>query len=333
MKNYKKIYNIVVVGVGNIGSRHFQSLAKLDLNFNLFAIDNNKNSIKLAKKRFNSQAIKGKINSIIYLDNINKISINIDLLIVATNSNIRRPIIEKIFKKNKISNIVLEKVCFQSDKDFQKIINITKIHHTRTWVNLAKRYLPLYKFLKENTKNDKKIYIEISAGISEIGSNTIHALDILSFLSNSMIKSIDMSLIENKIYKSKRKGFIDFNGTLKVNTYRGDELILTNLRNTMKPEYISITLQNKFFFIDTNLRIIKKFKKMKDKFQYLSKREYEDLNQSDMTHIIAKGILINNKCKLPSLYESYKLHKPMLKSFILHINRITKKNNTSCKIT
>ena len=50
MKLSNKIYNIVLVGVGNIGSRHLQSIIKVNFPINVFAIDNNTNSLERAKK-------------------------------------------------------------------------------------------------------------------------------------------------------------------------------------------------------------------------------------------------------------------------------------------
>ena len=51
MKNIKKNYTIVLVGSGNIGSRHLQGLAKLNLYINLITIDKSDASLDLAKSR------------------------------------------------------------------------------------------------------------------------------------------------------------------------------------------------------------------------------------------------------------------------------------------
>ena len=45
---------IVLVGAGNIGSRHLQALALLDRDANIQVIDTLESSLKLAEERFNS---------------------------------------------------------------------------------------------------------------------------------------------------------------------------------------------------------------------------------------------------------------------------------------
>ena len=52
-----------------------------------------------------------------------------------------------------------------------------------------------------------------------------------------------------------------------------------------------------------------------------------------LTNLIAKDILLKGMCDLPSLEESFLTHKPMLNSFIKHVNLINKTKVTKCKIT
>ena len=55
--------------------------------------------------------------------------------------------------------------------------------------------------------------------------------------------------------------------------------------------------------------------------------------QSELTNLITKDILLKGRCVLPSLEESFLTHKPMLNSFIKHVNLINKTKVTKCKIT
>ena len=54
--------NIFVIGSGNIGSRHVQSLANSVLNLNVFVVDPNKECLEKTKNLFFKQKIKSKIN-------------------------------------------------------------------------------------------------------------------------------------------------------------------------------------------------------------------------------------------------------------------------------
>ena len=167
-----------------------------------------------------------------------------------------------------------------------------------------------------------------SSGNFDIGSNTIHYLDLFYYFTKSKIKNIDMSLIDKKIYKSKRKGFIDFNGTIKINNYNGDHLIITNYYNSSKDHILEIS-NNKFYYmlLPFHDKIYFNNKKL------LTEDFFYQPKQSELTHLIAKDILLEGICDLPSLDESYLTHKPMLNSFIKQINLINKTKITKCNIT
>jgi hypothetical protein len=334
MKNLSESYNVVIIGSGNIGSRHLQGIAKIKIPINLYVVDNNLSSINLAKKRFNLAKKNINIRSINFINSIERILIRIDLAIIATNANVRKVIIERLIEKNIVKNLLIEKVCFQSIKDYQSISRKLEKKNINSWVNLAKRLFPLYKEINRKLKNENFFTINVSSGNFDIGCNTIHLLDILTFLSGSKIKKIDMSLIDKKILKSKRKGFIDFKGTLKAKTYRGDELVITNYYDNFSPEILQIASKNYYFHIDHYNNKVKSYKRINNKIVLQKKYQMKELNQSEMTNVMSQNILLNNKCELPDLLESYNIHKPMLAAFLEHINNFSgKKPVNICKIT
>ena len=49
-KKKKKIFNILLYGCGNIGSRHLQGIVKSKYNINIYVYDINAQALKLAKK-------------------------------------------------------------------------------------------------------------------------------------------------------------------------------------------------------------------------------------------------------------------------------------------
>ena len=119
------VANIYVIGAGNIGSRHVQSLANSLTNLNIFVIDPNKENLKKTKNLFFSNNISNnnKIN-IYFNQSINKIYHPIDLAIISTNADVRRNVIERLLSVNEVKNIILEKVAFQNMKDFDFVIKL-----------------------------------------------------------------------------------------------------------------------------------------------------------------------------------------------------------------
>ena len=323
-------YNIVIIGSGGIGIRHLQSLMKINLPISIYVIDKNFKALTNSKKIVKDSKKNNKIKSIIYQKKIERFKLNIDLAIIATNADIRRKVIENFISKNKIKYMLIEKVAFQCEKDFIKIITLLKKHRIKSWVNLAKRLFPIFKNLKNKIKKSEKILINASSGNFDIGCNAIHYLDLFYYLTKSKIKDVDMSLMDKRIYKSKRKGYIDFNGTLKVNNIKKDQLIITNYFNSPKDHILEIHTE-KFYYL---------FFPYKDKLYYSSKnnkklieKDFYQPKQSQLTHQIAKDILLYGKSELPTLEESYIVHRPMLKAFIDHVNSFNKIQINKCNIT
>ena len=111
--------NIFVIGSGNIGSRHVQSLASLAYKLNIFVIDPNKENLEKTKSLFFNQEFANRDNiNIFFNQTIKRIQDNIDLAFISTNSDVRRKVIQELISKNNVKNIILEKVAFQSINDF-----------------------------------------------------------------------------------------------------------------------------------------------------------------------------------------------------------------------
>ncbi len=121
------IANIFVIGSGNIGSRHVQSLASLSSKLNIFVIDPNKENLDKTKKLFFDQKFANRNNiNIFFNQTIKKIQDTIDLAFISTNSDVRRKVIQELISKNNVKNIIIEKVAFQKVKDFKHIVNLLR---------------------------------------------------------------------------------------------------------------------------------------------------------------------------------------------------------------
>ena len=102
--------NILLIGFGNIGKRHFEGIVKLNYKINIYIIDPLIGNIdKKIIKRNNSN-----IHIIEFYSYIINFKFKFDLAIVATTSDVRSKIIKKLLLKNKIDNLILEKILFQN---------------------------------------------------------------------------------------------------------------------------------------------------------------------------------------------------------------------------
>ena len=72
-----EIRKILLIGCGEIGSRHLQALAKIEFPVKIWIVDPNLNSLKVGKKRFNEMLKSGAIQEV---KNFKKLNIDLILL-------------------------------------------------------------------------------------------------------------------------------------------------------------------------------------------------------------------------------------------------------------
>ena len=81
--------NIVIIGAGQIGSRHLQAMAKMDFPACIWVVDPSDISLAVSKDQFHQVAVSPNIESVNYQNSIDPIPDNLNVVIVATNANIR----------------------------------------------------------------------------------------------------------------------------------------------------------------------------------------------------------------------------------------------------
>ena len=102
--------NVLVVGVGNIGSRHLQALGLINEKISVWAVDPNNSSIEIAKERFKSIPYNKNIISLKYCNHFDQIDENLDIAIVATTADIRRAVIEEMLNTVDVKYIVFVEI-------------------------------------------------------------------------------------------------------------------------------------------------------------------------------------------------------------------------------
>ena len=173
-------------------------------------------------------------------------------------------------------------------------------------------------------------------------SNVLHLLDLFSFLTNSKKVITKDCNLSKKIYRSKRKGFIELKGSFKFYTKRGDILYcgdINDIKNKMifddsvqnKPNHrIKIETKNFTYTIfEDYQKILKTY--YKKKLLYKT-RSFKIPLQSKLTNIVVDELLKKNTTVLPRLEETYDNHKMMLKIFSKHLRKYSK-NIHGCPIT
>ena len=156
--------NILFVGLGSIGQRHYRNLKKIDKKINFFAIRKKRlspqldNNNKVIKKKFltNKNGIKE-----ISFDQIDKFKIDLAFVTNPTSLHLETSI--KLAKKK--INLFLEKPISNSTKGINKLLKLVKKNNLICAVGFQTRYDDLLDKLKKLINSKKlgkvqKCYIE-----------------------------------------------------------------------------------------------------------------------------------------------------------------------------
>jgi hypothetical protein len=333
--------NIVLIGVGKLGSRHLQALAKLALDANIFVIDPNAESREIAKSRFEEIPINPKVKSLTFYSQISDLKIEkVDVAIVATSSEHRYSAVHSLLNQTKVQYLILEKFLFQKASEYQDVRELLVKHGVKTWVNCPRRMWPVYQELKSEIANSNlREFLMIGSDWS-LATSSIHILDLIAFLTGCCeYELLDLDLGNNFVpaYSSvtgaRESKFIEFYGTIRGKFSNSTSFTLNCLKDVQIPFQIELILDNK------NIRIFEEHGKLisltigKDGAISNIEDSFSYPYQSGLTQLIVEDLSNNGHCGLTSYEESMELHLPILKSFQTYLSEILNKNVESLPIT
>ncbi|HLD72408.1 MAG TPA: Gfo/Idh/MocA family oxidoreductase [Candidatus Nanoarchaeia archaeon] len=326
-----EIKNILLIGAGQIGSRHLQALAKIDFPISILVIDPSEDSLRRSKERYEEITSNGKVITIKFSQNMDFLPSEVDLCIVATATNVRAKVIKEIMTHRKIKYFLLEKVLFQSLAEYKEISALFKANRTKAWVNCPRRIMPFYQGLKDIFSKDKIIFLTVSGGNWGLGSNLIHYLDYFSYLVGKSNFKLKRFTLDQRVFPSKRAGFNELSGSFFAGNPGGSQMILFSNPDSYAPTIETIQCNSAYVIIDDrNKKVI--IAREENNWQPET-RDFIIPFQSDLTQQVVKEILTTGTCGLTYFSESSRLHQFFLKELIKHQKRINGGNNDFCNIT
>ena len=311
---------MLLIGAGELGSRHLQSLIKCPTRLKIFVVDNSRESLSRAKVRA-SEINNNSGAELFFLENMNDVVVpEFFLTIVATSSLHRLAILKEKFERFRSHYVILEKFLFPDLKSYAVAKNLIERSGSVVFVNCPLRTYPIFQEVKNQiSKTDIPIIMEYSGGEwVGLGCNSIHYIDLLSFLSNSNLRFVDCSAIDSKIIPSKRQGYLEFTGQILCEYENGSRLYLQSIANSEADSKIVIRwgrncyeideLSGNFnFFVDETLR---------------ESGCYPLPYQSELTHKILDELICIQSCGLSSFDCSSEFHKIFLTEMLRRFNEI-----------
>jgi hypothetical protein len=325
---------IAIIGAGQLGSRHLQGVLKSELNFKVFVIDPNLASIEVARIRSKEIAHN---HEVYFKQEISELPLELNLVIVATNSDVRLNIIKKLISQSIIETLILEKVLFQALCEYKEALELFEESPTTVLVNHPRRMQELYLGLRHFILGcpNEHFEVEFIGHNWGIGCNALHVSDIVEFLFDDFVMSYDCRHLDREILQSKRNNFIEFSGKLIGTTHKGHNITLVSY-NTIKnhQSYPQFTIKSPSVSIEVkegSSEIIISTKKPKTSIQTMTFTPL--LFQSDLSKIIADKALKGQIVGLTSLNEACRNHMSFVSCLINHLESINYITNDKCPIT
>lgn len=322
--------SIAIIGAGQLGSRHLQSLARLSsTEFNVFVVDLSEESLAVAKQRY--EEVRTETSPLVsYLSDWQALPKEFFLAIIATGSLPRRSLTERLLAHAKVSFLLLEKFLFPKIEDYKAIGLLLQRQDVQAYVNTPRRMVPFYSKLK--TVLEGPIHMEVSGTNWGLGCNAIHFLDLFVFLCNSHELEV-ISNLNSGVIESKRTGYIEFTGSLVIRDELKNTLILSSFESGIRKNIVSIADRNRKVNIHENeLNKAFSFERVANQHQYVEYPITIPL-QSESTALFVKELMQNGSSLLPDFNTSSYQHIKLLEVFMHHYNETLKEKTDLCPIT
>tara|TARA_Y100000996_G_C22530827_1_gene646378 strand:- start:820 stop:1770 length:951 start_codon:yes stop_codon:yes gene_type:complete len=296
---------ILLVGCGNIGFRHLEGLLKTNISLDIIIIEQSNQKIIDQKKKI--KKIKFINKKIYFYNNYLIKKFKFDLVICATNSYKRYDLLKKLVTKFNFSKIIIEKLAFQNIFMFEKAIQLFKKKKIKCWINCPRREQKIYKFIKKENKNNKKLFIEVVGKRWNLASNSIHFFDLFYFL-NEKETYFNENEEKLRIIKSKHQNFLELTGKFSIRY--GNFAIFLNDQKKSSDIIVKIKTSKMKYSINETKQIVKFYSKNK-----VFEKKIRIFKQSQLSKILIEKIINEEKIILPTIYEAYLSHKLLYLSF------------------
>jgi hypothetical protein len=321
------MHQIILVGAGQIGSRHLQALAKLQSHCRITVIDPSKKSLEITKSRFLEVANSSPEVSFSTEMPTRR---SYDIAIIATNANVRFDVFKQLIADNKIKNIIFEKVLFQTIYHLQCTATILDQRSILAWVNCPRRGVEVYKKLKQTLQSQLPLKMKVDGHNYGLACNGIHFIDLFVFLNGeSDIEMTPHQLCETYV-EAKRPGCFEVFGTLGA-TAKKNVLVLQcdSSAEQTSMEIVIETSQNIYVINE----LIQQIKVYSAAGELLVTDEFVVPPQSEMTHLVVEDILSKGRCELPYYVESANYHEHFITTMLDYFNTNRDKVLLACPIT
>lgn len=299
---------VLVVGAGQLGSRHIQALKAVKTPLHIVVIDPSHASREQARQRY-EDVPSGADHIFTLCSEVPAGLESATLLIVATNANCRFEVFRAVVEQMPVRAAVLEKILFSDPRDYDQADSFAKKQGVKVWVNCSMRQTQIYRRVADVCRGHGPVSYQISGSRFGLMTNAIHYVDHMCHVLRSADFSVDPIGLKRELVPSKRHGFLECIGTLQVHFSEGSIGSFTSFENGSAPLVVDIASSNGRFIVGET----------EGKAMYSGSDtdwQWETIEgtfepQSRLTTALTESILEKGSCLLTPLSESIAIHRKL----------------------
>ncbi|WP_141730826.1 Gfo/Idh/MocA family oxidoreductase [Oligoflexus tunisiensis] len=320
--------NIAVVGCGMLGSRHLQSLVDLSGSCKLFALDSYEPSLQRCRSILEDSPKHGVPVS--YIHRVEDLPRQLDLVVVATNADIRAGVVRSLLDHAHVEFLILEKILFQSVHEYYDIGARIEKAGAKCFVNCPRRMYPFYQELFKNFASDPLQKVSVKGKGWGLACNGIHFIDLMAYLGRTSLKKIHGDQLHAGFIESKRTGFLEVNGSLGIEYESGMQLTIACEDSLQADLEIDIQATHSHWSIVESQGLCKVKRQGQEQEELV---RFQTLYQSQLSKKFAEDLLTRDTCELTSYAESTSLHLSFIEALMQHFTQFSTEALDRCPIT
>ena len=324
---------VLIVGCGQLGSRHLQAVASLPEVKEIEVVDPRPEGLEMGRQRLAETSQSRFPDSVRWLSSLEEASEDGDLCIVATQAEGRCALVRDIIDALGYSSFLMEKIVGQSVSEIDQLLDYSRDRGVCSWVNFQTRSYPFHKMVKQRLHPGDPVIFSAVGGNHGLATNGVHNADLFAFYAGAdCIKSAGAS-VDPVLHPSKRgESLFELSGTLSGYSENGSHFTLSYAQDHATSEQISISTQRYRCIVDHVQRWA--VESDADTEWAWQQVPFEgNIQVSHMTKAFASDILASGWCELPTLEEAMPAHRFVLTELQPHFSRLLGRDFDRCPVT
>lgn len=324
---------VLLVGCGELGSRHLQAIASLKDVAEIHVVDPSDKALELGQKRVNEVPDLNKKIVFSWSKSLDERFAGGDLCLVITQAKGRAALIRQVAEKFGYRNFLIEKIVTQSMSEYLDLLTSVKNNDLKVWVNCKARTYSIHKYIKSKLKPAEPFIFTRVGGNLGLATNGIHGVDLFVYFADTKKIISTGENIDEILHSSKRgSDLFELSGTLNGVSTKGSQMIISFISKHLSPDIFTI-ISPRYRFIVDHFRKVAYESKADSKWSWEQITIDENWLVSHMSKKFASDILNQGNCELPLLRDCLPAHEFILGRLLPHFNRLLGKQNNFCPVT